>query len=72
MASSEINTSPAVDALKRPQAESRRGLHPPLNALMEPQMKIDTSPFILSPIEAEIHQNNHHYKRNGSMTLLCR
>src|SRR5467141_2990043 len=30
-----------------------RGLHPPLNALMEPQTKIDTSPFILSTSEPE-------------------
>ena len=42
-----------VDALKHLQAESRRGLRPTFDTLMAPQVKIDTSPFILPAIEAE-------------------
>jgi len=44
-----------VKGLKRLQAETagRHSLHLPLDTLMEPQVKIDPSPFILAPIEAE-------------------
>jgi len=41
------------DALKHLQAESRRGLHSTLCTLMDPQVKIDTSLFILPAIAAE-------------------
>jgi hypothetical protein len=49
----ELELRAEVDALKRLQTDCRQGLHPPLDALMEPQVKIDTSPFFLSPIETE-------------------
>jgi len=42
-----------LNVLKRLQAESRRGLHSPLDALLEQQLKIDAPLFILSPIETE-------------------
>jgi hypothetical protein len=49
----ELELRAEVDALKRLQAESRRGLHPPLDALTEPQVNIDTSLLIFSPIMVE-------------------
>ena len=42
-----------VDALKRLQIESRRGLHPTLDADLNHAGEIDTSPLILSSIGAE-------------------